>query len=278
MPEFPDLEAVKAVLIERVLGQTIQSVDVRLPLVVRDLAGANADLAGALAGRQFIRVERRGKFLLLQSDGGTWLVINPMLRGRLYHVPRGTRIVAKTHLVIRLANGMDLRYVDPISMGKVYLTGNPMQVPGFAEQGPEALEITLDEFRARLRRHPGEIKRILCNASFVAGIGNAYADEILFRAGIYPFRRRPTLSDAEVTRVYDAMRVVLADAAAVVRERMGEDIDQKIRDFLQVHGKGGQPCLHCGTAISEIRANQRITNFCRRCQPGALVDTWRKHR
>ncbi|MFN8476057.1 MAG: DNA-formamidopyrimidine glycosylase family protein [Anaerolineae bacterium] len=275
MPELPDLEAIKAVLTERILGQPIEAVEVRLPLMVRNLTPG--DFAAALTGRHFTAVDRRGKYLILTLDSGLFLVINPMLVGRLYYVPRGEKMHAKTHLVIRLADGMDLRYVDQKTMGKVYLTDDLARVPAFADQGPEALEISLDEFRARLKRHPGEIKGILTNAVFVAGIGNAYADEILWRARLYPFRKRPSLSDDEVAALYEAMRATLLDAIEVVRGRMGDDIELKIRDFLHVHGKGGEPCPRCGTPISEITANQRITNFCRQCQPGALVDTWRKH-
>ncbi len=276
MPELPDLEAVKAVLTERILGQTIEAVDIRLPLMVRTLAPG--DFAERVVGQHFTAVDRRGKFLILALDNGLSLVINPMLMGRLYYIPRSVKMRAKTHLVIRLADGMDLRYVDQKTMGKVYLTDDLARVPTFTEQGPEALEVGLDEFRARLKRHPGEVKGILTNAEFVAGIGNAYADEILWRASLYPFRKRPSLSDDEVAALYEAMRATLLDAVVVVRERMGERTELEIRDFLQVHGKGGEPCPRCGTPVSEITANQRITNFCRQCQPGALVDTWRKHR
>lgn len=276
MPELPDLEAVKAVLTARILGQPIAVVEVRLPLMVRNLT--TGDFAAALTGRHFTAVDRRGKHLILTLDDGLCLVINPMLAGRLYYVPHLEKMRAKTHLVIHLADGMGLRYVDGKTMGKVYLTDDLARVPAFTDQGPEALEIGLDEFRARLKRHPGEIKGILTNAAFVAGIGNAYADEILWRAHLYPFRKRPSLADEEVAALYAAMRATLLDAVAVVRERMGERTELEIRDFLYVHGKGGEPCPRCGAPISEITANQRITDFCRQCQPGALVDTWRKHR
>ena len=122
-----------------------------------------------------------------------------------------------------------------------------------------------------MRRHRGEIKGILINARFVTGIGNAYADEICFHAGIYPFRKRPTLSPEEIERLYEAMRSTLIEAIVQVRQRMGVDIHTKPRDFLAVHGKGGQPCPRCGASISEIKARRRLTNFCRRCQPGSLI-------
>jgi len=104
------------------------------------------------------------------------------------------------------------------------------------------------------------------NNTFLASIGNAYADEILFAARIYPYRRRSTLKPEEVDALYGAMHSVLERASAAVAGRMGDDIHVKIRDFLQVHGKGGEPCPQCGNTISQITANQRLTNFCRRCQ------------
>ena len=172
-----------------------------------------------------------------------------------------------------MSNGMDLGYAGPIEMGKIYLTGDLAQVPRFTSQGPEALDptLTLDAFRERLRSRRGEIKGVLTNQDFVAGIGNAYADEILFRACIYPFRKVTRLTQAEVVRVYEAMRSVLSEAIAILRGRVGEDIHLEIRDFLAVHGKGGQPCPRCGATISEITAHQQITNFCRACQPGTLI-------
>jgi formamidopyrimidine-DNA glycosylase len=179
----------------------------------------------------------------------------------------------KTLVIFHLTNGMDLRYTDAKTMGKVYLTDNLAQVPGFVELGPEALDpnLTLDVFRERLRQYRGEIKSILTTQSFVAGIGNAYADEICWQARVYPFRRRPKLSDEEIVRLYQAMHEVLSEAVATLRERVGADIHVEIRDFLKIHGRGGQSCPHCGTTISEIKARQRLTNFCRQCQPGSLI-------
>jgi formamidopyrimidine-DNA glycosylase len=271
MPELPDLEVIKEFLQDHIVGQEIAEVEVVRPIVVRSLAGD--DFAPRLTGQRIEQVHRRGKFLILALDSGDCLVINPMLVGRLYYVPQRERRLRKTFVILHLADGMDLRYTDARSMGKVYLTDDLARVPGFADLGPEALDpdLTLHVFRERLRKYQGEIKGILTRQSFVAGIGNAYADEICWRAGIYPFRKRPGLSDEEVGRLYEAMHEVLNEAVVTLRERVGADIHVEIRDFLKVHGRGGQPCLRCGTTISEIKAQQRLTNFCRRCQPGSLL-------
>jgi formamidopyrimidine-DNA glycosylase len=123
----------------------------------------------------------------------------------------------------------------------------------------------------RTRRHSGEIKTMLTNQSFVAGIGNAYADEICWRAQIYPFRRRPTLDQEELRRLFEAVNAVLADAISTLRQRVPDTLDVEIRDFLAVHGQPGQPCPRCGGSISEVTRERRATNFCCACQPGLMV-------
>jgi formamidopyrimidine-DNA glycosylase len=144
-------------------------------------------------------------------------------------------------------------------------------VPEYASLGPEALEISEDDFRARLKPFRGEIKGVLTRGEFVAGIGNAYADEILWSARLHPFGKRTQLTPEEVSRLYDGMRTTLLDAIERMRLLMGENIHLEPREFMAVHMKTGEPCPRCGTPISLISANQRITNFCRRCQPGGLI-------
>jgi formamidopyrimidine-DNA glycosylase len=271
MPELPDLEVVREFLAPRIVDVPIASAQVRRPIVVRNLLGG--DLADHLVGRRFTGVGRRGKFLLLPLDDGATLVIHPMLAGRIRYGEPLSRHRARDALVLCLANGRELRYHDAKDMGKVYLTDDLAQVPTFARQGPEATDpdLTLEVFRQRLRRHRGEIKGLLTNQTFVAGIGNAYADEICWRAGLYPFRRRPSLTDDEVARLHSALQAVLAEAIETLRARVGDAIDVEVRDFLAVHGKGGQPCPRCGNPISEVKRARRATNFCRTCQPGLMI-------
>jgi formamidopyrimidine-DNA glycosylase len=271
MPELPDLEVIREFLAPRLTDVAIAAAEVRRPLVVRNLMGG--DPAAHLVGRRFSGVERRGKFLLLPLDDGATLVVNPMLVGRLRYGQPLPRHRSRDALVLLLTDGQELRYNDAKDMGKVYLAADLAQVPTLLDMGPEADDpgLTLEAFRQRLRRHPGEIKGILTNQEFVAGIGNAYADEILWQAGIYPFRRRPSLSDDEVAALYTAMRSVLAQAIDTLRQRVGADIDVEVRDFLAVHGHSGQPCPRCGSPISEVTRERRSTNFCRTCQPGLMV-------
>jgi len=267
MPELPELEVTKEFLQEHVVGRRIEKVEVLQPIVVRSLTDLEFT---SLEGQTFTEVGRRGKYLIFSLDA-LYLVINPMLSGRLYFCLSAERRLAKTFVIWHLQSGIDLRYVDERQMGKIYLTPDLSLVPGFAMQGPEALEVTFEAFKERLKRHRGEIKGVLINQAFVAGIGNAYADEILFRARVYPFQRRPGLTGEEIRRLYEAMRAVLGESIVTIRERMGDQIHLKFRDFLAVHGKGGSPCPRCSTSISEVRARGRLTNFCRSCQPGIMI-------
>lgn len=271
MPELPDIEVISEFLVAHVVGQTITSADHVGPIVVRNLLGG--DPAALLLGRRLQSSRRRGKFLILDLDQQKLLAINCMLSGRLTYCAPSTKVTKYTYLLLGLSDGQQLRYTDQTQMGKVYLTDDAAKVPTLNEQGPDALDtgLTLAVFGERLRRHPGEIKGTLTNQAFLAGIGNAYADEILYRACVYPFKRRSELSADDVERLHAATGAVLTEAIATLRQRVGGDIHVEVRDFLLVHGKAGQPCPRCGTPISQVSANQRITNFCRSCQPGTLI-------
>jgi formamidopyrimidine-DNA glycosylase len=287
MPELPELEVVKEVLQRRVVGQTIQAVRVfggGSAIIVRDLT--QQGFGDTLTGSSVDAVARRGKFLIftlgspadpvpsasVTSAPLPYLMLNPKLTGRLQLAAPTERRMPKTHLALTLSSGVDLRYVDQRTMGQIYLTHALDQVPGYAGLGPEPFEISLDEFRSRLKKFHGEIKGILVRGPFIAGIGNAYADEILWAAGLNPFRKRTQLTSEEIDRLYEAMGATLREATGQVRAEMGEAIHLKPREFLAVHMKSGQPCPRCGSRIALVGANQRITNFCRTCQPGGSIE------
>jgi formamidopyrimidine-DNA glycosylase len=269
MPELADLEVIREVLAPRLAGQTVTGVDVVRPLVVRDLTGEG--FAQGLTGQTFAGVQRRGKVLLFALRSGVTLAVNCKLAGRLQYADPGERRLNRTHLVLHLSGGRELRYSDRKTMGQVYLTADLGAIPGWSEMGPEPFDVTPAEFRERLRRHRGEIKGILTRGRVVAGIGNAYSDEICYAARLHPYRKRTSLTDEECDRLFRAMRSVLREAISTLRERVGVDIHREVRDFMAVHGRGGEPCPACGTTISEIKAHGRVTNFCRACQPGGLL-------
>jgi len=275
VPELPELEVVREVLQRRVVGLEIGAVKVILPggsIVVRDLT--HSGFGQALAGARVEAIDRRGKFLVFTFGAGQdslYLAVNPKLTGRLQLAKPSEKRIARTHVVFDFTDGQQLRYVDQKQMGQLYLTRSLDLVPEYAGMGPEPFDVSLEDFRRRLKPFRGEIKGVLTRGQFVAGIGNAYADEILWAARLHPFRKRTQLTGEEIERLYAAMRSTLSEAVDKVRLEMQENIHLKPRDFMAVHMKTGQPCPRCGTPISLVGANQRITNFCRSCQPGGLI-------
>jgi formamidopyrimidine-DNA glycosylase len=159
-------------------------------------------------------------------------------------------------------------------MGKIYLVPLAMlsSIPNWSTNGPDLLDpaLTEDEWVARSKKYRGQVKSVLTNAEFVQGIGNAYSDEILWEAKINPYTPRTKLSEAEMRLLYRSALAVMAWATPLVRGAMVKngvlDYEER-RDFMRVHRLGGKPCPRCGSTISEITANQRITSFCRTCQP-----------
>lgn len=271
MPEAPDLEVIREFLTCRAVGAEVEAAAVLRPSVLRSLAG---EFASDVRGRAILEVGRRGKFLLIGLSGNRRLTINPMLTGALQYCHPKERLMKRACIALSLSNGQELRYLDEKQMGMVYYVRDDQlgEVPRLNEQGPDVLDgCTFEEFEARLRRFHGEIKGILTRGQVISGIGNAYADEVLFAAQVYPFRKRRALTPEELRRIYEKCREVVEEAVPILRERMGEDIHIKVRDFLKVHNKGGAPCPRCGATISQLTANQRITSYCRRCQPGMLI-------
>lgn len=273
MPEIPELEAIRGFFNEHLSGLSIASVETRIPPVFRTPA---KELRETLPGDTFGDVHRHGKFLLFTLASDRVLAINPMLTGRFQFIDAAAKLRGKTCLVVRLEGcASELRYHDDRLMGKVYLVATDQlgQIPNWTSNGPDLLESSLDEaaWLGRMKKYRGQIKNILTNAEFVQGIGNAYADEILWEAKINPYRKKTELSEEDLARLYGSALAVMEWATPLVREAMVKDgvLDyEERRDFMRVHRLGSKPCPRCGTTISEITANQRITSFCRKCQPG----------
>jgi formamidopyrimidine-DNA glycosylase len=289
VPELPDLTILAEAFGPALVGRTISATSAADPLVLRATPGELA----ALVGNRLSAVRRRGKFLVLEFDR-TAVWASPMLSGRFAMVapgaarPRGSvvlrlgpRVGPEPDAIAPWVRGaawlptasaeVELRYLDPTRMGKLYLVGagTPLLVPGTAagELGPDADDpaLTPAEFRRRIRRHPGELKSLLRSQSFVAGIGNAYSDEILWAARLSPFRRRSSLADEEVDALHRAMQETLAWSIDVLRARVAPTFEKQVRDHLRVHLRGGLPCLRCGAAMSQV-GGREATSYCRACQ------------
>ena len=290
MPELPDLAVVSDALHAALAGRPIVRAEAPAPLAVR---GTPAELA-ALVGQRLREVHRRGKFVLFELERDR-IAVNAMLTGRFQLAAPGEKKPPNTAVILAFGPRSkspkdaapwtkgapwlpaddaqaEIRYRDPSQMGKVYLlpAGVNRPVAGLegADQGPDAdsPELTLEVWRERIRRHPGELKALLRNQAFVAGIGNAYSDEILHAARLSPFRKRSSLAPEEVDALYAATRSTLANAIDVLRERVPPTFERQVRDFLAVHRKGGDACPRCGTRLSEVSSRSEATSWCRGCQ------------
>jgi formamidopyrimidine-DNA glycosylase len=291
VPELPDLTIVAEALDAALRGRRIAVATAPGPLAVR----GTPDELEALVGQAVTGIRQRGKFLLLDLDRDR-VVVNPMLTGRFQLAAADAKQPSKTAVVLGFGEAgptkgfkpaswtrgaawlpspdahPEIRYRDPTQMGKVYLlpAGIERAVPGMGDDeiGPDADDpaLTLEVWRDRIRRHPGELKNLLRNQAFVAGIGNAYSDEILHAARLLPFRKRSSLAPEEIDALYDGMRVTISTAIDVLRERVPPTFETQVRDFLAVHMKGGQACPRCGTRITEVKAGGFVTSYCRGCQ------------
>jgi formamidopyrimidine-DNA glycosylase len=269
MPELPEVESVVRALRDgtpSLIGARIHSVEIPWPGVVSE---QSHDLDSALlAGCRFATIGRRGKYLLFQLDcsgvRALVLIVHLRMTGRLLLVPDSEAIERHTRLALILDGGLALRFDDPRKFGRVWLTDDPGSVTG--GMGPDGLTVGLDEFAASLAGHRRQLKPLLLDQSFIAGIGNIYADESLHRAGLHPLRNSADLQAEEVRRLHAAVILVLGEAV----EAGGANIDGVFkagRFVVNVYGREGAPCRTCGTPVSKIRVGQRGTHFCGQCQP-----------
>lgn len=274
MPEAPDLQVLREYLAPRVEGETITETAVLRPLVLRNMI--DEPFVDHICGRRIERLERQGKLMTFSLSGGFSLVVSPMLTGETVLAAPSQRILKSTILTMDLSDGQQLRYTDTKRMGQIYYVASDRagEIKRIEDQGPDVLNepATLSEFRMSLKRFRGEVKGVLTRGQLVAGIGNAYADEVLWDAGIYPFRKVSRFSGDEIERLHASTYRVPHEAVSVLKDLFGENHPRKERKFLAVHGKSGRPCPNCGTSISSVKSRQRDTNFCRTCQPGNLFE------
>lgn len=268
MPEWPDLHVLRGRIAKALSGKRITRVRVHDPLVLR----VTRPLDAALTGRVLTDVSHRGRFLAFTFDDGSRLVVNPMLSGLFDLLPAETKIRATTSFALTFEGDRDLRYRDDTRMGKVYLLGpgdDDRAVPQLAEQGAEAgtLAWTADEFAKRAKATRRELRNLLMDDEFIAGIGNAYADEILWAARLHPKRRVASLDPGEMDRLRGALRATLERAAEIVERELPVELGTKVRTHMNVRGHVGDPCPRCGTKIVRTRHGLDEMYVCPRCQP-----------
>jgi formamidopyrimidine-DNA glycosylase len=266
MPELPDLVYIVKHLAPEIAGRTIASVKVKQPIVIRMLSGGG--FADTLAGRAIASLERHGPFLVFDL-GETTLTTHLMLSGH-WQLATGSRPTAHECFALGLDDGRSLRYGDETRMGRVYV-GTRAQiagVPGFAAQGidPTDSDFTLDAFRALIRGKRCQVRVFVMDQALISAVGNAYADEILFAAGLHPKTRCNELDDAQVHRFHAAVVSTLRRGIDAV-EAAAEPVHVKVRGHMLVRNRKGEPCPACGATIRRAAVLGYDTFFCPSCQP-----------
>jgi formamidopyrimidine-DNA glycosylase len=256
VPELPEVETVVRSMAPLV-GRRIVSAEFRCRRVLR---GADPRaIAARIQGRRIAGVRRYGKFILVSLRGGGYLVIHLGMTGRLLF---GGPERKHTHAVLTLDRGVLL--YDDIQFSEEF----PERV---AKLGPEPLEVPFEDFAAALKRRKTRIKALLLNQGFLRGLGNIYADEALFRAGVHPLAVPSRLPRDRARRLHEAIAAVLTEAIAAGGSSISDYVDaQGRKGFFQfshrVYQRTGEPCVVCGTPIRRVLVAQRSSHFCPQCQ------------
>ncbi|MFE3319191.1 Fpg/Nei family DNA glycosylase [Nocardia sp. NPDC059195] len=278
MPELPEIEALAQFLRDHAVGAVVGRVDVAALSAVKTFDPP----VTALSGRDVTGAGRWGKFLGMDC-GGLWLITHLSRGGWLRWIdepnPLPPKPGGKSPLALRVhfftpdgaTPAIDLTEAGTKKRLAVYVVDDPELVPGIARLGPDALGLTEDEFAALLKSTSQRIKTAIVDQTLLAGIGNAYSDEILHTAKISPFANTKTMSAEKVSQLYTAMRTVLLDA---VDRSVGQDaarLKGEKRSGMRVHARTGQPCPVCGDAVREVSYAERSFQYCATCQTGGKV-------
>lgn len=267
MPELPDLVHLVKVLGPALAGRRVEAARLRNPLVLRLLLPG--DFTSLLSGRRFETLERHGPFLRF-GLGELDLVCHLMLAGRLRLAPKEEKPLAFTAFAFDLDSGQTLSYGDEKSMGKIYLgeAGRFESIPGYLSQGVDVTgpDFSYELFTALIVKKRCQARVFVMDQSLLSAIGNAYADEILFEAGIHPKAPCGSLPEDKRRALYEAVKTVLAWGTEEV-EKAGRPLEEKVRGHLRVRNRAGQPCPRCGATIRKAGVLGFDAFFCPICQP-----------
>jgi formamidopyrimidine-DNA glycosylase len=274
VPELPEVETIRRDLDRELRERRIERVDARASRSIRRHPDP-AELAVALLGATVESVGRRGKYLVFPLDRGGRLVVHLGMSGQLLLCAPDHPMMAHTHVVLTFDGGRQLRFVDPRTFGEVFVSNSPGGAE-LAHLGADPLHDLKDwaDLAERLHARRSRLKPLLMDQRFLAGIGNLYADEILFAARLRYDRASDSLTPAEVRRLYRAMTVTLTAAishrGSSLADEQYRDVFGQIGDFQsrhQVYGREGRPCGRCRQTVVRIKAAGRSTFLCPRCQP-----------
>jgi len=273
MPELPEVEALRDFLTERLVGHEVVRV---LPVAISVLKTYDPPLT-AFEGREVTAVHRHGKFLDLATDGGPHFVTHLARAGWLHwrdRLPDGPPKPGKGPLALRVAletgEGFDLTEAGTQKRLAVYVVHDPQDVPGVARLGPDPLADDFDEARLAglLAGERRRLKGALRDQSLIAGVGNAYSDEILHAARMSPFKLAASLTPEENGRLYEALRKTLTEAIERSRGLAAGRLKAEKKSGLKVHGRTGEPCPVCGDTVREVSFSDSSLQYCPTCQTG----------
>lgn len=271
MPELPEVETIARALrlggrgAPALVGRRIQSADLRWAHTLAE--PSPAEFSARITGQTIRDIGRRGKFLLFQLEPDT-LLIHLRMSGDLLVEPQATPPAKHDRLILNLEGELRLAFNDARKFGRAWLAADPQRI--LSGLGPEPLEadFTADELFRRLQCTRRQLKPLLLDQTFIAGMGNIYTDEALHLAGLHPLQAADSLSAAQAARLWESIRAVLLDGI----QRQGASIDWVYRggdfqNYFRVYQRTGQPCPVCGTPVERTVIGQRGTHFCPLCQP-----------
>jgi len=273
VPELPEVETIRNSLLPLIQGQEIVESEVRLEKLLQNLS--SGEFSRLIRNRVVRDIERRGKYLLFRLSGEYTLVIHLRMTGQLRYTDSGTPEPRHTHIVLKLLHGAELRYTDTRQFGYWFLAKDTeiTLTARMAHLGiePLSVEFTVSELAARLAGKRGTIKSLLLNQRVIAGIGNIYADEALFLAGLRPDRVAKELARDEISKLHSSIVYVLRQGVAMRGTSVSDYLDGlgqqgSFQHQLKAYGRTGQACLTCGTTMVRTVLAGRGTHFCPHCQ------------
>jgi formamidopyrimidine-DNA glycosylase len=275
MPELPEVETVRRTLLPSLVGRRITGVEIRaFPGVIGQLDPET--FAGLVNGRQLTDIRRRGKYLLIDLDDESGLIVHLRMTGNLTVLPADAEPVRFEHIALLLDEGLSLRFSDQRKFGRIEYRPADNKNPLQSKLGPEPLErgFTADYLAGKLKGRTASIKALVLDQRIVAGIGNIYADEALFRSRIHPLTPGGELSTAQIASLVRSIKAVLRSGIehrgttfSSYRDANGEAGGNQRQ--LRVYGRGrrGEPCLRCGRPLVTLVAGGRTSHVCPHCQP-----------
>ena len=273
MPELPEVETVLQGLQKRALGRRISAVEVRHPSVI---IGSPQQFATELEGRTIVSIRRKGKVLTLELEAENapprYLLVRLGMTGQFTVSARATPLAPHTHVLLALGESEELRFRDVRRFGRLRSCTLEQVQAALDRLGPDAQEVTQEHFLSAMRARRGAIKSWLMNQQLLAGLGNIYADESLFLAGIHPLAQPGRVSVLKARRLFKAVRKVLDHAVKLQGTSFRDYVDIEGRPGnyeprLRVYQRTGEPCRRCGQPIRRLVIAGRSSHFCPHCQP-----------